>query len=243
MKAIIVAAGQGTRLRPLTDDRPKCMVKYKGKEIIDHILETISACGIDDVTIIKGYRADVLNKQNTKTYINENFDSTNMLSTLFCAEEEMEGDVIVSYADIVYTPEILQALIDSPHDFSVVVDTKWQELWESRMEDPLKDAETMKISSEGTIVELGKKPTSLDDIQGQYIGLFKISANAIGKVKNFYYSLDRAGTYDGKDFDNMYMTSFIQLIIDQLMSVHPVFIDGGWIEIDAPSDLELDPIS
>ncbi|MCB0318779.1 MAG: phosphocholine cytidylyltransferase family protein [Bdellovibrionales bacterium] len=242
MKMIILAAGQGTRLRPLTDDRPKCMVEYKGKQIVDHILEAATACGITDIVLIKGYKEEVVQKPGVKNCINKKYDSTNMLSTLFCAEDEMVGDVIVSYADIVYTPEILRSLIDAKNEFSVVVDKRWRELWEARMEDPLKDAETMKINSKGQIIELGKKPSSLEDIQGQYIGLFKISASAIESVKAFYHSLDSSAKYDGKDFDNMYMTSFIQLVIDRLMPVHPVFIDGGWIEIDAPSDLNISPI-
>ena len=105
------------------------------------------------------------------------------------------------------------------------------------MEDPLKDAETMKIGKDGNIIELGKKPTSYNDIEGQYIGLIKIKKEALQKIIQFYKSLDREVFYDGKNFNNMYMTSFIQLLIDKVMPVKPVFIEGGWLEIDTVEDL------
>lgn len=240
MKLIVLAAGQGSRLRPLTDDRPKCMVEYRGKELIDYILECARRVGLDDIVIIKGYREDVLVKDGVRYSINKQYDSTNMVSTLFCAEEELNDDIIISYSDIIYQDYILERLIEDKSDFSVVVDENWRELWEGRMEDPLLDAEIMKLDSDGNITELGKKPKSFDEIQGQYIGLIKISKNVVAQIREFYHCLDKTITYDGKDFNNMYMTSFIQMIIDQLMPAKAVKIQGGWLEVDAPSDLEYD---
>ena len=106
MKIIILAAGQGVRLRPLTDTKPKCMVEYKEKSIIDHLLETIKEFSIDDISIINGYKKEVLEEylrdEKVSFYTNENYSNTNMFSTLFCAKEEMDDDIIISYADIIY---------------------------------------------------------------------------------------------------------------------------------------------
>lgn len=150
----------------------------------------------------------------------------------------MDDDLIISYADIVYKKEILKKLIESKEDFSVVVDRNWKELWSQRMGNPLEDAETLKIR-ENKIIELGKKPKFYNEIEGQYIGLIKISKNVLTKVIDFYNNLDKNKLYDGKDFNNMYMTSFIQLVIDKLMEVKPVFIDGGWVELDTIEDLSV----
>lgn len=240
MKMIILAAGQGTRLRPLTSDKPKCMVEYRNKPIITSILETAESCKIENIAIVNGYKKEVLEDflQNEKVtfFTNDDYDKTNMVYTLFCAKEFMDDDIIVSYADIVYDSNVLQKLVDNRSDFGVVVDRKWRELWQQRMENPLEDAETLKIE-DGKIMELGKKPTTYADIEGQYIGLFKISKKIVKKVVEFYNSLDKDSVYDGKDFTNMYMTSFIQLIIDNLLDVKPIFIDGGWVEIDCVDDL------
>ena len=106
------------------------------------------------------------------------------------------------------------------------------------MSNPLSDAETLKLNENNEIIELGKKPNSYDEIEAQYIGLIKIKKEVLFKVKDFYYSLDKTAFYDGKDFENMYMTTFIQLIIEELMPVKAVRIDGGWVEIDSLSDLK-----
>jgi choline kinase len=243
MKIIILAAGQGTRLRPLTDNQPKCMVNFRGKPVIDYIIAVVKKSGINNIVVVDGYRKYVLEQhlagQNIKFITNESYGNTNMVSTLFCAIPELNDDIIISYADIIYTPEIIQKLIEDQDEFSVVVDKNWRELWAMRMEDPLQDAETMKINNEGRIYELGKKPQSYDDIQGQYIGLIKIKKSFIKTFIDYYQGLDKTSMYDGKNFDNMYMTSLIQSIAGHVKKPKAVLIEGGWIEIDSVEDLNV----
>lgn len=242
MKMIILAAGEGTRLRPLTNEKPKCMVEYKNKPIIDYILEAADSCNINNIAVVDGYRKEVLENhlknKNITFFVNKKYDKTNMVSTLFNAKSYMDDDIVISYADIIYKKDVLEKLINSRDDFSVVVDKEWKKLWSLRMDNPLDDAETLKISN-GKISEIGKKPNNYDEIEGQYIGLIKVSKNIINKVIRYYESLDKNHIYDGKDYDNMYMTSFIQMIIDNLVDVKPVFINGGWVEIDSVEDLNI----
>ena len=242
MKMIILAAGKGTRLWPLTKNKPKCMVEYMGKCIIDSLLETALVCNIDSIALVNGYKSDVLReylkKYKIKIYTNERFETTNMVSSLFCAKDFLDDDLIISYSDIVYSKEILQKFIDSNVDFGVIVDKNWRELWDQRMENPIMDVETLKIKND-CIIEIGKRPRNYEEIEGQYIGLIKISKSALRKVIDFYNKLDKDKIYDGKDYDNMYMTSFIQLVIDNLMDVRPIFIEGGWAEIDTIDDLKV----
>lgn len=242
MKVIILAAGEGTRLRPLTDDRPKCMVEFQGKPIINHILDTVARCDIDKTVIVGGYRFDKLKASLTDRpiifYENFHYARTNMVATLFCAEEEMDDDLIISYADIVFSEAVLKALIDSEAGIGVVVDRQWRSLWETRMDNPLDDAETMKLDDHDRILELGQKASKYEDAEGQYIGLIKIRKDMLPRVRHLYGQLDRSCQYDGKDFDGMFMTSFLQLIIDRLSPIHAVLIDGGWLEIDTMDDLQ-----
>lgn len=242
MKGIILAAGEGKRLSPLTDHYPKCMVNYNDKPIINYILDSMEQCGIEKPIIVNGYKKEVLvthlRDRNIIYYTNENYAATNMVATLFCAEDEFDDDIIISYADIIFTNDILKKLIFSSYDVSVVVDKNWQDLWEIRMDEPLQDAETMKINNEGDIIEIGDKPNCYEDIDGQYIGLIKISKKAISKVSEFYHNLDKKATYDGGNFNNMYMTTLLQLIINKLSPVKAVLINGGWLEFDTIKDLE-----
>lgn len=241
MKMIILAAGEGSRLRPLTKNIPKCMVKFKGKPMIDYIIEASLNSEITDITIVNGYKSHVLekhlNNQNINFITNEKYGKTNMVSSLFCAKEVLNDDVIISYSDIIYKKEILKSLILSEEDFSIIVDKEWDKLWSIRMQNPLSDLETLKIK-ENKIIEIGKKPKGYNNIEGQYIGLIKISKEVINKVIKYYEDLDKTRLYDGKDYDNMYMTSFIQMVIENLMDVSPVYTNGGWIEIDSIDDLD-----
>lgn len=250
MKAIILAAGFGSRLMPLTQENPKCMVEYHGKKLIDYEINALREAGVSEIAVVGGYLFDVLKNYVESQfcikniYQNKNYDKTNMVQTMLCAREFLEScvkekqDLIISYADIVYSAEIVCALIESQEPLSIVVDKNWRELWEKRFANPLLDAETLKIK-EGKVLELGKKPKSYEEIEGQYIGLFKFSHCFLPQVLGFYDSLDRGAMYDGKDFDNMYMTSFLQGLINAYGGAQAVEINGGWCEIDFKSDLEI----
>ncbi len=240
MKAIILAAGEGRRLRPLTEDRPKCMVSYRGKPILDYQLELFQQCGVSDIVVIKGYKAESVNRPFAATVLNPAYDTTNMVYTFFCAREHFRDDIVVSYGDIIYGPEILKAVLSDPGDISVAVSMNWKELWQKRMPDPLADAETMKMDAGGFIMELGKKPSGYHEIQGQYMGLFKIRSQMLRRVMAFYDGLDRQGKYDGQPFEKMYMTSFLQELINNRFSVKAVPVWGEWLEIDRAEDLNVE---
>lgn len=251
MRAVILAAGFGSRLMPLTKDVPKCMVMYQNKCIIDYIMEALHASLVQEICIVGGYKFSVLQQYikshygNVRMMANERYDSTNMVATLFCARDflrecvEHGQDLLVSYADIVYFRGIVEKLAKCDYDLGIVVDREWRKLWDKRFSDPLSDAETLRLDGD-RIIELGKKPKSYGDIEGQYIGLFRISHRFLPEVISFYENLDRNSVYDSKDFDNMYMTSFLQMIIESYGNARMVELFGNWCEIDFKSDLEVD---
>ncbi|MFS1443838.1 MULTISPECIES: sugar phosphate nucleotidyltransferase [Vibrio] len=241
-KALILAAGQGTRLRPITNDRPKCLVPLIGKSLLDRQVETLNAEDITDIHIATGYRADQIEALGFQTSFNERFKQTNMVESLFSAIEFIRSckeDLILGYGDIVYHQENLKTLLACDDDIGLMVDKEWRALWSLRLENPLDDAETLVMDSEGYVIELGKKPESYERIQGQYTGLIKIKADKIPSFIAFYESLDRDVLYDGKNFDNMYMTSFIQMMIDDGWKVKAAIVSNGWLEVDSVEDLEL----
>lgn len=235
MKGIVLAAGMGKRLYPLTANQPKCMVSYNGTPLIDSILDNLNQCGISSPIVISGYQAEKLKdhlKSNEVIHCtNQQFDSTNMVRSLFCAEKYFDDDLLISYSDIHYTPAIVRRLMESQEEVSVIVDRDWLKLWSIRFENPLDDAETMKIDEKGFIQSLGKKTDSLKDIEGQYIGLIKFSKSILPKIQKLYHSL-------GRQTENLFMTDFIQEMIDNGISVKAVDIKGGWVEVDTLSDLE-----
>ena len=242
IRCLILASGEGKRLRPFTDECPKSLVSFLGKPLIFHQIDKLKALGIEDIAITTGYKADKFDKLNYQTFYNKFFDSTNMVESLFSARsfiEEAQSDIIISYGDIVYEKKNLKTVLEARGDIVVMVDDGWFDLWSIRNEDPLNDAETLKYGNNGQIIELGKKPKSLADIKGQYTGLIKIPYNKKNEFISFYDHLDRSISYDGHNFKKMYMTSFLQLFINAGWMIMPAHVNHGWLEIDTTEDLKL----
>ena len=187
LKAIILAAGKGTRLRPYTLDRPKCLVEVDGHSLLDRQLAVLATEAIHPIVLVGGYRVEMLNRPGIQLRVNPAYAETNMVWTLFCAEDDLEGDVLLCYGDIVYSQEILQAILASKADIAVAIDLDWESYWRARNEDPLDDAETLKLAPDGRIYEIGQKPEKLDEIEGQYMGLIKLSSDGIKILKEVFH--------------------------------------------------------
>lgn len=241
MRAVILAAGQGTRLRPITNERPKCLVELAGRSLLELQLAALRRARVEDITVVGGYRAESIEMLGVPVLRNPAYDRTNMVETLFCAESLMTGDtdLLVSYGDIVFEPSVVEAVRDCEAPVCLPIDENWREYWALRFDDPLSDAETLKRDADGFITEIGKKPRGYDEIQGQYIGLIKFSADRVEALISVRNSMDRSRTYDGQDFANMYMTSFLQHLIDVGWRIRGVPIRNRWLETDSVADLEM----
>ena len=245
LKAIILAAGQGIRLRPLTNNKPKCLVELFGNSLINHSINTFQKCGISDITIVTGYLSNLLKIPNVSYVKNENYASTNMVETLFCAREKLDDSVIISYGDIIFEQKILQKLIDAEDDMSVIIDSDWEKYWKLRFEDPLQDAESLITNAQNFIQNIGQKPRSLDEIQGQYIGLMKFQNYGLSKLKSFYdksknQSLEGVNPLNPNiSFERSYMTDLLQGLINDENQIRAIPINNGWLELDSLNDYEI----
>jgi choline kinase len=240
-KVILLVAGEGKRLRPYTLDRPKCMVEIDGISLIDRQLSVLKAEGLDNIVMVGGYKSEMLKREGVKLKLNPRYYETNMVWTMFCAEEELDNldrDVIVSYGDIVYSREILQALLKSTTDIAVIIDKEWESYWRARNENPLDDAETLKVRRDGTISEIGQKPKSLSEIEGQYMGLMKFSVKGIKQIKEIFHTAVESGELLGKSVESSYMTDLLQVAINSGRSVTAVPVCNSWIEVDTVKDLK-----
>jgi choline kinase len=239
MRAIILVAGEGTRLHPHPHDGPKCLVRVAGRPLLDWQLDALRMAGVRDITLVTGYRAEALVQTGLPTIHNPRYRDTNMVASLFYARSAMDGadDVVICYGDIAYEPRVIEALIASPAPIAIAINRHWLPLWQQRMADPLADAETLRLDEAGAVIELGRKPQSLSEIEGQYMGLIGVKAGFAPRLVATYDALDPAGPYDNRDRDRMFMTSFLQHVIDHVSPVAAVPCDGGWLEVDTLSDL------
>jgi len=230
MKAIILAAGRGSRMGDATSELPKCRTVFRGKELIQWQLEALRGAGIQEIAIVRGYLAETFEFDLTY-FDNTNWAKTNMVVSLMSASAWLESDdCIVSYSDIVYSPDVVGRLMCSGGDIAITYDPNWLKLWSLRFEDPLSDAETFRLN-QGYVTDIGHRASSIDEIEGQYMGLLRFSPNGWKATKNFICG------HEEKDQYRMDMTMLLQGLIGTETKISAVPIADEWFEIDRKSDL------
>lgn len=240
MRAIILAGGQGKRLEPYTKKVPKCLLKFGNRSLLERQLALYRSHGVDDIVVLKWYLEHLINFPDVRYYIDPELH--NMLFALFCAEQEITGDVIIGYGDLLFESRVLVKLMESPHDISTVVDLDWKRYYKTRFEDPYAGAESLVLGEGHRILEIGRPHPPKEDVQGQYIGLIKLSSVGSQIFRQVYR--DAEEQYWDKPwqsaqlFQKAYMTDLLQAILSQGFPVHAVPIHSGWLEFDTVADYE-----
>lgn len=234
MKAILLAAGRGSRMQQLTDARPKCLVELHGRPLLEWQLESLRLAGITEIAIVTGYRRELLARYELVEFRNQRWAQTNMLSSLACAESWLlSGPCLVGYTDIFYQPQALRDLMTSPAALAICYDPHWRQLWERRFVDPLTDAESFRIDAAGNLLEIGQRCEQIDTIQGQYMGLLRFTPEGWREVLNVRAALA------GEQRDAMHMTGALQLVVAAgHLRVAALAYHGLWGEIDSQHDLQ-----
>lgn len=243
MKAIILAAGQGTRIKKYTENLPKGMLEFAGKTIIERQIETYRECGIEKIVIVRGYASDKIQYDNIVYYDNLDYESTNMVESLLCAKDEFDEDIIVSYSDILFEKRLLQGMIESKEDFGCAVDDSWKSYWKKRYGVVDFDTESLAIDENNNITELGLETPNIEAIDSRYIGLLKFSKDGlkyICEVMNQAYInyIDKPWQQSGKTVKKAYMTDLLNAIIESGRAVKAIRFNHGWIEFDTNEDYE-----
>jgi len=192
MRAIILAAGRGSRLGPLGDGGPKCLLELSGKPLIERQVAALRGGGVTEIGVVRGYRAHMIELPGVTYFENPRWSETNMVSSLCTAAEWLRnGTVIISYADIFFRRELVRELVDSHEDLIIAYDRNWHMLWTRRFAEPLSDAETFRADASGRLVEIGGKAKAVEEIAGQYMGLLRIAPAAWQAIEQLLGRLDR----------------------------------------------------
>lgn len=232
-KAIILAAGRGSRMKEMTTAKPKCLTRLHGRPLLEYQISALKEAGITDIAAVTGYMREALLSYDLVEFHNPRWAETNMVSSLCCARDWlMNEECIVSYSDIFYTSAAVTALLTNNDDISLTYDPNWLNLWRQRFSDPLSDAESFKLDDEHYLTEIGNKTTDAALIQGQYMGLLKFSP--VGWKQVEIYRADLPAMMQ----DNMHMTGTLNAMIQQNnIKVRAFPYEGRWGEIDSPEDL------
>ncbi|MEJ6396453.1 phosphocholine cytidylyltransferase family protein [Yoonia sp. 208BN28-4] len=233
MKAIILAAGRGSRMRHLTDDKPKGLVALNGKPLIARQCDALRKAGATQIGIVTGYKADLLAPYGDATFHNADWANTQMVTSLATAEEWLSSSpVIVSYSDIFYSAETVSALQTATAPLAISYDPDWEALWAGRFEDPLDDAETFRLAADGThLVEIGNTPKDVAEVQGQYMGLLRFTPDSWAAAQKIRQTLPAEAAR------TLHMTGLLQHLIDAGSKIEAIPCVGPWGEVDSVEDL------
>jgi choline kinase len=235
MRAVILAAGRGSRLGHLGGDRPKCMVELEGKPLIERQIAALRRGGVDEIGVVRGYRAATIDFPGLSYFLNDRWAETNMVMSLATVADWLRsGPVVVGYGDIFYRGELVRGLARAAGQLVIAYDRAWRSLWTRRFADPLADAETFRIDDAGQLLEIGGKTTRIEDIEGQYMGLLKFTPTAWSAVEELL------GTLDAPIRDRLDMTGLLRrLLAGKQVPIGTLGTDGQWGEIDTPEDVAL----
>ena len=235
MRAVILAAGRGSRLGHLGADHPKCLVEFAGKPLIERQIAALRRGGVEEIGVVRGYRAEMIDLPGLTYFANERWAETNMVMSLAAAAAWLRsGPAIVSYGDIFYRSELVRGLAGAPGRLVISYDRDWRRLWTRPFADPLADAETFRIDAHGQLLEIGSRTTRIEDIQGQYMGLFKFTPPAWSIVEALL------ATLDAPIRDKLDVTGLLRrLLAGNELSISTFGSDGQWGEIDNPQDVAL----
>jgi choline kinase len=233
MKAVILAAGIASRLRPLTNHTPKCLLKIGAKNILAYTIDNLIANDIHDLIVVTGYLEqqirDFISSQYSTlnvTYIyNEVYATTNNIYSLWLTKEHLQNDeMILLDSDILFEEKIISRLINSGYENCLAL--KQHEVHDEEIK--------VKADDTGRIMEIGKEVIHKDAI-GESIGIEKF--NAVG-VNQLFEILDRKIMLE-KNVNLFYETAF-QEFIDAGKTIFVVDVtDCNCMEIDTAQDLEL----
>jgi len=230
MKAVILAAGQGTRIRSVHGEHPKGLIAVDNATILDHQLEALAMAGINDVAIVVGYekeqiinhvmRRELSHMQRIHFIENPAFAITNNIYSLWLALEWLRRDsFVVLNADVIFDAEVLDLAVRTNAPISMIVDPMWRD-------------ETMKVIIQGDRVMQMSKKISREQFSGTYIGITVFSKAIQPRFFEKISKLISAGRV------NEFFNIAVQELVDEDVYVGSTSTDGlAWAEIDDPADL------
>ena len=229
---------------PLTASQPKCFTEVAGAKILDWTLSAFRQNGLDKFVFVGGYLIDVVQDAYPDFVFVENSEwpTTNILASLVCAREHMTDGFYATYTDTLYLGESVKRLQDSPHDITLVMDTKWRERYVFRSMHPESDAEKMIVNGD-RVVQVSRT-IGPDVASGEYTGVIKMTAQGSSQFLEFHDDLhaklgDEQIIADGRPFHMAYVIHLLDRMIRAGIPVHCVGVPGDYHEVDTIQDYHL----
>ncbi len=237
-RAIVLGASRGAALGELTELRPKCMIEVRGQPLLRRLTNTLKESGVREITVVRGYRKEMINLPSIETVDNDLYASTGEVASLACAEQRIEGECVLAYGDILFRQHYLDRLLQAEGDLILAVDGLWQNR-NSEATDWVRDFVSCSRPYSGDYLD--DAPVALrqmandlgtDDIDGEWIGLAKLSAAGAELV--------RAEIDAMRADESLAEASLLDLFSrlgDKGHEVRVLYVPGEWLDIDDAADL------
>ena len=243
MKAIVIAAGEGSRMGKLTKNIPKPLVLVNGKSIVERQLSILKQNGILDIIIITGPHHEKFNIKNV-VYVNDlDYKKHDTLSSLMIARDYVNDEIIITYADQIFDEKIMESINNFSGDIGIAVDLDWEKNYVNRDQHPKSEAENILING-NEILEIRKNISECKENEkiGECPGLMKLSKNGSKVFLDKYSELEishQGKFHNAPSLEKALISDMIQELIDSEINVEPIYFSGKWCEIDTPQDLEI----
>lgn len=246
MRGIVIAAGLGLRMRPLTDSLPKCMLPVSGRPLLHDTMDIMRDAGCDELVVVVGHQADRVDAAGAATVTNANYADNNILHSLMSARSRVDGPVICSYSDIWVEPTVYRSLLAKDGDIVIAVDRDWTPYYEGRRDHPVEEAENVLFDSDETVRRIGKhlRPDEAGSLTcGEFLGLWRMSAAGARIFCQAFEEIDARLAADqpfqsAANWRQAYITDMIQELVDREIRVDCAVIERGWAELDTVEDFE-----
>jgi len=228
--AVVLAASRGKGLEAVTTDRPKVMLPIAGKPLLRWLVDSFKKEGINDITVVGGYRVDAIDPAGIRLVVNERYAQTDELASLACAIEALESDTVIAYGDLLFRSYVLRDLVDSKADFSVVVDSSPTDASNRTVRDFAYCSRSDDRGLFGTQVLLRRVVSRADakqdpaaEPQGRWIGLLNVSRRGLVKLKEVLAALR-----ERPDFDSLDMPALLNALIANGAAIEVLYVHGHW---------------
>jgi len=249
--AIIAAAGFEKQLLPLIQDKPKCLLDIKGKTILERQVAALNELNIKDIAVIRGYQKEKIALPNLRYYDNDRYEDTGELVSIFCAENELKGRCLLLYSDIIFEIGILEKLLKSPADLTIVVDHAWvdhHQLPRPHVNPDLVLLDKPPASSYrfvppdglNRLVRIGQQ-LNPDEAHGEFIGLAMLSERGTEALKAAYTKAATnhpAPFHEAPSLAKASLTDLLQELVDRGETISCLAIYKGWMEVDTFEDYQ-----
>jgi len=243
MKAIFIAAGEGSRLGNLTNDLPKPLVDVNGKSVIERQISLLRKNNVNDIVVVTGYKKEKFTLKNIEYIHNPNFREQEQTGSLMAARSKIVGDVLIMFSDILFEEIILQQMLNSKGDIVIAIDKDWEKSYEERHDNPKSKADKVLIKDD-KVIQISAKNIEVknDNYVGELLGLMKLSTKGSKILIEQYEKLENSHTGKFHDAASLKKAKFVD-VLQELLSlgiiITPVSIKGKWCEIDTKHDLEI----